>query len=321
MLPPDALAATIGGLAAVAKRASPRATALAKRRATALGQNFLLDRGVLSKFAKAAGPMADTALVVEIGAGPGGLTAALLAAGAPRVVAIERDYECVKALQEGGLPAVAQDRLRLIHGDARKVGLAALCEEEGVVAEAARSVKVVGNLPFSVRSIAILHPRVPLRGSCLSRSFDSRSLTGCARCPLTIYIQVGTRLLVDWMPPDPRLGSFTLLFQKEVGERICAPVGSKMYGRLSVLVQAWATPRLLFSLGPKHFTPPPKVETAVLGIVPLTPAERLLPATLAPSLQAVTAAAFQQRRKMLRSSLAKIPRAVRKTPSCCSLFI
>ena len=119
--------------------------------------------------------------------------------------------------------------------------------------------------------------------------------------------QVGTRLLVDWLPPDPRLESFTLLFQKEVAQRICAPVGSSSYSRLSVLVQAWATPKMLFTLGPKHFTPPPKVETAVLGIVPYPPNERLLPPELGPSLRAVTAAAFQQRRKMLRSSLAKIP--------------
>lgn len=118
---------------------------------------------------------------------------------------------------------------------------------------------------------------------------------------------MGTRLLVDWMPPDPRLESFTLLFQKEVAQRICASVGTSSYGRLSVLVQAWATPRLLFSLEPKHFTPPPKVETAVLGIVPLSTAEAHLSPALASSLRTVTAAAFQQRRKMLRSSLAKIP--------------
>lgn len=261
----DALSATIGGLRAVAKRASPRKTDLGKRRATALGQNFLLDSGVLKKFAAAAGPLGDTSLVVEIGAGPGGLTAALLAAGAPRVVAIERDFECVQALLGGSLPEVAGERLRLIHGDARNFGLAALCDEEG--ASAPRSIKVVGNLPFSV----------------------------------------GTRLLVDWMPPDPRVASMTLLFQREVADRICATVGEKSYSRLSVLVQSWATPQLLFGLGPSAFTPPPKVSTAVLGITPIAESERPLAPERAPSLHAVTAAAFQQRRKMLRSSLAKIP--------------
>jgi 16S rRNA (adenine1518-N6/adenine1519-N6)-dimethyltransferase len=149
----DVLSATIGALASVAKRASPRATGLAKRRATALGQNFLLDRGVLSKFASAAGPMAGTSLVVEIGAGPGGLTAALLSAGAPRVVAIERDYECVQALLASELPALAGDRLRIIHGDARRVGLAELCAEEGLAEATGGSVKVVGNLPFSVSGV------------------------------------------------------------------------------------------------------------------------------------------------------------------------
>ena len=146
----DVLSATIGALGAVAKRASPRATALAKRRATALGQNFLLDRGVLTKFASAAGPMAKTSLVVEIGAGPGGLTAALLTAGARRVVAIERDYDCVQAILASELPALAGDRLRIIHGDARRVGLPELCAAEGLAEAAAGSVKVVGNLPFSV---------------------------------------------------------------------------------------------------------------------------------------------------------------------------
>ncbi len=132
-------------------------------------------------------------------------------------------------------------------------------------------------------------------------------------------MQVGTRLLVDWMPPDPRLESLTLLFQKEVAQRICAPVGSSSYGQLSVLVQAWAAPRVLFSLGPKHFTPPPKVETAVLAIVPFPPAERLISPALAPSIRTVTAAAFQQRRKMLRSSLAKIPRTTLSPPSISSI--
>ena len=73
-----------------------------------------------------------------------------MAEGAPRLVAIERDYACVKALLDSDLPAIAAERLRIIHGDARRVSLAELCEEEGVAAEAAASVKVVGNLPFSV---------------------------------------------------------------------------------------------------------------------------------------------------------------------------
>lgn len=303
----DVLSATIGTLRAVAKRASPRATALAKRRATALGQNFLLDRGVLLKFASAAGPMSEISLVVEIGAGPGGLTAALLTAGAPRVVAIERDYECVQALLASDLPAAAGDRLRVIHGDARRVGLAELCGDEGLAEETACSVKVVGNLPFSVSVYAALII------ACSAFLLSLHRLNRNARTT-----QVGTRLLVDWMPPDPRLESLTLLFQKEVAQRICAPVGSSSYGRLSVLVQAWAAPRVLFSLGPQHFTPPPKVETAVLGIVPFSSAERLLSPALEPSLRTVTAAAFQQRRKMLRSSLAKIPTVTLVTPTLSS---
>ena len=270
----QAWAAIIAALPSVARTASqalgPKPTAQAIRRAKGLGQNFLLDPAVLSRFAAAAvaplsAPTGSLELAVEVGPGPGGLTASLLAAGAPRVVAIERDFDCVSALRESGLESLAGSRLRLIHADAREIDIGTLCEEEGI--SSPQAIRIVGNLPFSV----------------------------------------GTRLLVDWMPPEPRVGSFTLLFQKEVAERICAPVGTRDYSRLSVLVQAWASPRLLFRLGRSHFTPAPKVDTAVLSIVPLPEEELIIPRAHAAALHSVTAAAFQQRRKMLRSSLAKLP--------------
>ena len=150
----------------------------AVRRAKALGQNFLYDRQVLSRFAAAASDLNSSRLVIEIGAGPGGLTTSLLAAGAQRVVAVERDAACVEALCDSGLEQAAQGKLRLIHGDARKIGLTQICDEEGV--DTHSCVSVVGNLPFSVgtrllvgwvnppesarRAHRLVHAAVPNRG-------------------------------------------------------------------------------------------------------------------------------------------------------------
>jgi 16S rRNA (adenine1518-N6/adenine1519-N6)-dimethyltransferase len=114
---------------------------------------------------------------------------------------------------------------------------------------------------------------------------------------------VGTALLVKWLCVDtwpPWWSSLTLMFQKEVAERICAAPRSEAYGRLSVLAQWRTRPRILFDVSPRAFVPPPKVTSAVLRIEPL-PAPRF-EAKLS-NLEAVTAAAFGQRRKMLRGSL------------------
>jgi 16S rRNA (adenine1518-N6/adenine1519-N6)-dimethyltransferase len=114
---------------------------------------------------------------------------------------------------------------------------------------------------------------------------------------------IGTELLVRWLTPHdwpPRWQSLTLMFQKEVAQRITALPGSKAYGRLSILAQWRSTARIAFDLPARAFTPPPKVDSAVVHIEAL-PQPRFAadPATLS----RVVAAAFQQRRKMLRSSL------------------
>ncbi|GMG82305.1 16S rRNA (adenine(1518)-N(6)/adenine(1519)-N(6)) -dimethyltransferase RsmA [Paralimibaculum aggregatum] len=120
----------------------------------------------------------------------------------------------------------------------------------------------------------------------------------CANLPYNI----GTELLVRWLtPPEwpPWWESLTLMFQREVAERIVAPAGSKAYGRLSILAQWRAEARLMFSVNPSAFTPPPKVTSAVVRVVP-----RLAPAETDPAvLERVVAAAFGQRRKMLRQAL------------------
>jgi 16S rRNA (adenine1518-N6/adenine1519-N6)-dimethyltransferase len=216
----------------------------------ALGQNFILDLNLTAKIARAAGNF-EGETVVEVGPGPGGLTRALLASGAARVVAIERDERCLAALAEiaGHYPG----RLEIIAGDALETDLAKLSD---------RPVRIVANLPYNV----------------------------------------GTELLLGWLTVPqwpPFYKSMTLMFQKEVAQRIAALPDTDAYGRLSVLA-GWRTEaRIAFDVPPQAFTPPPKVTSSVVHMTPRTaPLEVDLR-----KLEAVTKAAFGQRRKMLRQSL------------------
>ncbi len=114
---------------------------------------------------------------------------------------------------------------------------------------------------------------------------------------------IATRLLIGWLETDPWppwFSRMTLMFQKEVAERIVAAPGSKSYGRLSVISQWRTTARIALTLSPAVFTPPPKVESAVVEFEPIMHPE---PACDVRTLGRVTAAAFGQRRKMLRSTL------------------
>lgn len=119
---------------------------------------------------------------------------------------------------------------------------------------------------------------------------------------------VGTALLVRWLSAEwqPWWQSLTLMFQREVADRIVAAPGSDAYGRLSVLAQWRSTARIAMTVHRSAFTPPPKVMSAVVHIVPTDPPEGVRFATL----ERITAAAFGQRRKMLRQSLKSIPGAV-----------
>jgi 16S rRNA (adenine1518-N6/adenine1519-N6)-dimethyltransferase len=216
-----------------------------------LGQNFLLDLNLTGRIARAAGPLEGVA-VVEVGPGPGGLTRALLAAGAAHIVAIERDSRAIAALHE--IAAVAEGRLTVIEGDALAV--------DPVPALRGMRARVVANLPYNI----------------------------------------ATPLLVGWLtaePWPPWYDMLLLMFQREVAERIAATPGGKSYGRLSVLAQWRTQPRILFDIAPSAFVPPPKVTSA---LVRLTPRPDPLPCRTA-TLERVTAAAFGQRRKMLRQSL------------------
>ena len=216
-----------------------------------LGQNFLLDLNLAARIARAAGPLEAT-IVVEIGPGPGGLTRALLALGALRVIAVERDDRAISALKD--IAAHYPDRLEVIAGDA---------------------------LNFD--------PRMHLP-------------SGRARIVANLPYNIATALLVMWVtvePWPPWYDSAVLMFQREVADRIVADVGSKSYGRLSVLVQWRCKPRIIFDVNASAFVPPPKVKSSVVRIDPRpTPlsCDRAM-------LEAVTQAAFGQRRKMLRQSL------------------
>jgi 16S rRNA (adenine1518-N6/adenine1519-N6)-dimethyltransferase len=220
-----------------------------------LGQNFLLDLNLTGRIARAAGRL-DHAAIVEIGPGPGGLTRALLAAGARRVVAIERDARCLAAL--GELAAAHPGRLELVAGDALALDPAALSHPPR---------KIVANLPFNI----------------------------------------ATPLLLGWLDRIRDYESLTLMFQREVAERLTAVPGTKSYGRLSVLVQWLTDAQILFDVPARAFVPPPKVTSSVVRIVPR--AEPVAPASRS-ALERVTAAAFGQRRKMLRASLKALAASV-----------
>ncbi|WP_419825299.1 16S rRNA (adenine(1518)-N(6)/adenine(1519)-N(6))-dimethyltransferase RsmA [Sphingomonas sp.] len=222
----------------------------------ALGQNFLTDPQLLDRIARAAGDL-DGQQVYEVGPGPGGLTRALLRAGA-RVTAVERDRRCLPALAE--IAAAAPCRLDVVEGDALALDEPARLE---------RGVRIVSNLPYNV----------------------------------------GTALLVRWLEADPWppwWASATLMFQREVADRIVARPGSGAYGRLSVLAQWRAETRIALPVHRSAFVPPPKVMSAVVHLVPHAAPEGVGPGRLS----AITAAAFGQRRKMLRQSLKSMPHAL-----------
>ncbi len=226
------------------------------RASKALGQNFLLDEQLLDRIAAVPGALKGE-WVFEVGPGPGGLTRALLRAGA-QVTAVERDARCIPALEQ--LAAAFPGQLHIIEGDALKVDPLQACGGPA---------HIVSNLPYNV----------------------------------------GTALLVGWLESGewpPWWRSATLMFQAEVAERIVAKPGSDAYGRLAVLAQWRCSARIAMKVHRSAFTPPPKVMSAIIHIVPGVAPEGV-DVTM---LSRLTAAAFGQRRKMLRQSLKGLPGAL-----------
>lgn len=138
---------------------------------------------------------------------------------------------------------------------------------------------------------------------------DEAELAGRgARVVSNLPYNVGTALLLRWLKADwpPWWQSLTLMFQKEVAERIVAKPGSDAFGRLAVLAQWRAEPRIAMQLSRSAFVPPPKIASAVVHILPAEAPAGVDAATI----ERLTAAAFGQRRKMLRSSLKPVPGAL-----------
>ena len=123
---------------------------------------------------------------------------------------------------------------------------------------------------------------------------------GPAHVVSNLPYNVGTPLLIKWLTGPWTPASLTLMFQKEVADRIAAPPGGSAYGRLAVIAQATSDARVVMDVPARAFTPPPKIDSAVVRLTPR--ADRPSPERLA-ALQTLTAAAFGQRRKMLRASL------------------
>ena len=214
-----------------------------------LGQNFLLDLNLTSRIARTAGPL-EAVTVIEVGPGPGGLTRALLANGARKVIAIERDERTLPALAQ--IAAAYPDRLEVISADALEIDYRSLADGP---------LRIVANLPYNI----------------------------------------ATPLLTGWLsdPWPPAYDSLTLMFQREVAERIVAKPGDKAYGRLGVLC-GWRTEaRIAFNVDRNAFVPPPNVTSSVVHLVP-KPGATEVPLR---DLERVTKAAFGQRRKMIRQSL------------------
>ena len=219
-----------------------------------MGQNFLLDMNLTAKIARQAGDLSNCD-ILEIGPGPGGLTRGLLAEGARKVFAIEKDARCMAALSE--IAEAYPGRLEVVSADAL---------DFQPTTHLTPPIRVVSNLPYNI----------------------------------------GTELLVRWLTPaswPPFWQSLTLMFQKEVAQRIVAQPGSKAYGRLAILSQWRTEAHIVMELPPAAFTPPPKVHSAVVHLT--ARAEPLYPAN-AKILSRVVASAFNQRRKMLRAALKSV---------------
>jgi 16S rRNA (adenine1518-N6/adenine1519-N6)-dimethyltransferase len=177
----------------------------------------------------------------------------------------------------------------------------------GLLAEGARHVLAVEKDPRCLPALAEIARSYPGRlqviaGDALEVD-PLAHLTPPVKVVSNLPYNVGTELLIRWMTPrdwPPFWDSLTLMFQREVAERITARPGSKAYGRLALMVQWRAEARIVLHLPPEAFTPPPKVSSAVVHITrlesPRFPADPKV-------LERLVAAGFNQRRKMLRAAL------------------
>lgn len=219
------------------------------------GQNFLFDLNLTGRIARSV-PNIESIPVIEVGPGPGGLTRALLMAGAPRVVAIEKDKTTTPILMD--IISASDDKLNVIFDDALRVNLS----DFGLTEYA-----VCANLPYNV----------------------------------------GTELLVGWLQKiasgEP-IRSLTLMFQREVAQRIIAQPNDKAYGRLSILTSLIADAKILFDVPNTAFFPQPKVQSAVVQIIPNS--EKIKKLKNLTAIEQLTARLFNHRRKMIRAIIPNV---------------
>lgn len=213
------------------------------------GQNFLFDLNLTGRIARSV-PDIEKTIVVEVGPGPGGLTRALLSAGAKRVIAIEKDKTTQNILSQ--IVDAAGNRLKVIYGDALKTDLS---------------------------------------------EFDGDGYAVCSNLPYN----VGTELLINWLHNIVRganIKSMTLMFQREVAQRIIAKPGDSQYGRLAVLSNLICDTKILFDVPNTAFVPRPKVQSAVVQLIPnKNKIDNIIDIS---KLEKLTARLFGQRRKMIR---------------------
>ncbi|MFN3700626.1 MAG: 16S rRNA (adenine(1518)-N(6)/adenine(1519)-N(6))-dimethyltransferase RsmA [Alphaproteobacteria bacterium] len=257
----------------------------ALRAEKSLGQNFLLDGNITDKIAGFAAPFLthstqtqsqlSSPTLIEIGPGPGGLTRSLLKMAArshdgnsdepsPAAKVLAVEFDPRAIEALQDLVQVANGRLTLVQGDALDVDVIKLTAAPRVI---------VANLPYNIATPLLL-------GWLEALAADASAIDG-----------------------------MVLMFQKEVAERICALPATKAYGRLAVMTQWLCTAQRVYDLPPSAFTPPPKVTSSVVRFVPRFSAKTSadnIAATPQPSfkvMEKIVAEAFNQRRKMLRSSL------------------
>ena len=213
------------------------------------GQNFLFDLNLTGRIARSV-PDIEKTTVVEVGPGPGGLTRAILMAGAKKLIAIEKDKTTEPILSQ--IADVADGRFEVIYGDALKTDLSNIGEN---------GFAICSNLPYNV----------------------------------------GTELLIGWMhkiASGENIKSLTLMFQREVAQRIVANVGDEQYGRLAVLCNLIADTKILFDVPNTAFVPRPKVQSAVVQIIPNK--NKIKKIADISKLEKLTAKLFGMRRKMIR---------------------